>query len=79
MAEPIDTSKLGPIRIDAASPRWSSSKRCAAELHLLVKTAKLDPTGTVPMHHSTLSELAAIMDRYPLDRVEFEGAVWQRA
>ncbi len=62
--EPIDTSTLGPIRVDTnAAMVWDSPAECAADLRRIA--ADVDKNGMATISPAKLIALARIMDRWP--------------
>ena len=69
----LDTSTLGPIKIDpVAGIIWDNPRICAADLREIA--AQADLNGRVPIDAAKLYALARLMDNWP-DRPPLDACV----
>lgn len=64
--DPIDTSKLGPIKVYEKKVPWASPKECADDLRSMAAFDIIDNDGRmISISREKLLALAHLMDQWP--------------
>lgn len=79
MAEPIDTSKLGPIKVDSEACPWARPEECAADLRWIADDAVPDGSGNAVISKAKLRALARIIETgdWEQDRIDHIASGWR--